>query len=149
MTRFTVLGVATASLLSCTPSDRTTAPDLLYVGAFDTNQEASDFLTVLDADRGASTYGVILDTLPVGLVGGAHHTEHRMPDGNILFANAFSAGTTFLFDVTRPRSPAVLSSFVERGAYTFLHSSERLQNGNVLATFQNHGDGNLEPGGLV
>ena len=60
-----------------------------------------------------------------------------MPDGNILFANAFRAGTTFLFDVTRPRKPIVASSFVERGAYTFLHSSERLPNGNVLATFQN------------
>ena len=149
MRRFTVLIVAAASLLSCMPSERTQTPDLLYVWAFDTNQESSDFLTVIDADREASTYGAILDTLPVGLVGGAHHTEHRMPDGNILFANAFPAGTTFLFDVSRPRAPGVASSFAERGAYTFLHSSERLPNGNVLATFQNRSDGKLEPGGLV
>jgi len=39
MGRITVLVVATASLLSCTPSEKTQTPDLLYVWAFDTNQE--------------------------------------------------------------------------------------------------------------
>jgi len=129
--------------LGCSPVQAPPTDDLLYVWAFDTERKASDFLAVLEPD------GTLVDTVPVGLAGGAHHTEHRMPDGNTFFANAFSAGTTFRFDVTDPRSPRVAGSFGGRGAYTFPHSFERLDSGNVLATFQNRGDENLEPGGLV
>ncbi len=72
-----------------------------------------------------------------------------MPDGDVFFANAFTAGTTFLFDTSSPRAPRVRASFLERGAFTFPHSFERLPSGHVLATVQNLGDGDREPGGLV
>jgi hypothetical protein len=118
--------------------------DVLYVWSFDTDQESSDFLAVIDADSGS-----LLETVPVGLIGGAHHTEHRMPVGNVFFANSFTAGTTFRFDVSNPRAPRIEGSFVERGPYTFPHSFERLSNGNVLATFHHRDRGSGEPGGLV
>jgi hypothetical protein len=34
----------------------------------------------------------VIASVPVGLVGGAHHTEHRMPPGNVFVANSFTAG---------------------------------------------------------
>ena len=140
-----------ASLVSCAapPSPEPTTDDVLYVWSWDTDQKSTDFLAVVDVDVDSSSYGTLLDTVPVDLVGGAHHTEHRMPDGGTFFANAFAAGTTFAFDVSLPSAPHVSSSFQGRGPYTFPHSFERLPNGNVLVTFQNRGDGNVEPGGLA
>ncbi len=118
--------------------------DVLYVWSFDTDQKSSDFLAVVDVDSAQ-----VVKTVPVGLVGGAHHTEHRMPAGGFFFANSFAAGTTFRFNVSEPRSPRIEGAFAARGPYTFPHAFERLPNGNVLATFHHRGEGKSEPGGLV
>lgn len=72
-----------------------------------------------------------------------------MAEDGRLFANSFSAGATFIFGLTNPLHPTLVSSFTNVGDYTYPHSFERTPNGNVLATFQNKGDGNAEPGGLV
>ncbi len=77
----------------------------LYVWSWDADQKSSDFLAVFDADPLSSNYGELLTTISVGRVGGAHHTEHRMPEGSRFFANSFPNGTTFVMDVSEPASP--------------------------------------------
>lgn len=122
----------------------------LFVWAADRDGADSDFLAVLDADPDSPAYGSVVTTLPVGHRGTMpHHTEHRMPPGDTLFANGFRAGETFRFDLTDPPRPRLLGALGQAGGYTFPHSYERLPNGNVLATFQGRGPDNLDPGGLV
>ena len=121
----------------------------LYVWAGAENEEDSDFLAVIDADPASERYGEIVSSVPVGLKGMAHHTEHVMPEGDTLFANSFSAGATFLIDLSDPFAPKVAGSFREMGEYTYPHTFERLPGGNVLVTFQTKGEGNRVAGGLV
>ena len=121
----------------------------LYVWAGAEDDADSDFLAVIDADPSSDRYGEIVASVPVGLKGMAHHSEHVMPDGDTLFVNSFRAGATFLVDVSDPYAPRVAGSFREMGEYTYPHTFERLPNGNVLATFQTKGEGNAVAGGLV
>ena len=121
----------------------------LFVWAGDADGKDSDFLAVLDVDPKSPRYAEVVATVPAGLTGTAHHTEHSMAEDGHLFANAFSAGATFVFGLTDPLHPTVISSFTNVGDYTYPHSFERMPNGNVLATFQNKGEGNAESGGLV
>lgn len=126
----------------------------LYVWAADDDGEESDFLAVIDVRPDSPTYAEVITTLPVGFAGSAHHSEHVMPEGGILFVNAFDAGLTFLIDVREPAAPRIAGYFETAGDYSHPHSFERLPNGNVLATFQRRvasGDGlaGVETGGLV
>jgi hypothetical protein len=122
----------------------------LYVWAGDVDRADSDFLAVLDADPESPGYGFVLTTVPVERrATHAHHTEHRMPPGGILFANGFMAGTTFRFDIADPDAPRLVGSFEEAAGLSWPHSYERLPNGHVLATFQGQGPDNVDPGGLV
>jgi hypothetical protein len=79
---------------------------------------------------------------------GAHHTEHALGGDGLLFANSFSVGRSFLFDVRDPREPRLLHAFGDAGPYSHPHSFERLPGGHTLATFQWKRGGAL-PGGLV
>ncbi|HSG48778.1 MAG TPA: selenium-binding protein SBP56-related protein, partial [Longimicrobiales bacterium] len=140
---------------ACDPAPRE-APDEgpgpsshLFVWAGAEDEGDSDFLAVVDVDPASPRYGQIVASVPVGLRGMAHHSEHVMPRGDTLFVNSFEAGATFLIDVSDPLRPAVAGSFREMGDFTFPHTFERLPNGNVLATFQTRGEGNQAPGGLV
>lgn len=123
----------------------------LFVWTTDADSVDLNFLAVLDADPVSASYGEVLTTLPVPTQGPirGHHTEHRMPDSEHLFANDFGAGKTYVLDLTDPASPAVADSFVAAGPLMSPHSFERLPNGNVLATFQNEGPGNSAAGGLA
>jgi hypothetical protein len=122
----------------------------LHVWAGDVDRADSDFLAVLDADPESPGYGRVMATVTVGRTGTwPHHTEHRMPESRHLFANGFMTGETFRFDLTSPGAPRLLGSFGAVAGLTYPHSYERLPNGNVLATFQGHGERNLDPGGLV
>lgn len=121
----------------------------LYVWAGAEREGDSDFLAVIDADPESGAYGEIVATLPVGLKGGAHHSEHVMPLGDTLFVNGFTAGTSFLIDLSDPLEPRLAGSFREMGEFTYPHTFERLPGGNVLATFQTKGEGNEVAGGLV
>ncbi len=127
----------------------------LYVWAADDDGEDSDFLAVIDVRRESPTYTEVVATLPVGFAGSAHHTEHVMPEGGILFSNAFDAGLTFLIDLRDPPAPRIAGYFGTAGEYSHPHSFERLPGGNVLATFQRRlvpGEGSeatVETGGLV
>ena len=122
----------------------------VFAWAGDESGGDGDFLAVVDSDPTSDRYGEVLTTLSVGESGiMPHHTEHRMPEGDILFANDFSAGKTYLFDLSDPLSPKLAGSFEGAGEFTYPHSFERLPNGNVLATFQTVGEGNEQVGGLV
>lgn len=121
----------------------------LYVWAGAELEGENDFLAVLDADPASSRYGEVLASVPVGVRGGAHHTEHVMPAGDSLFVNSFLAGESFVIDLSEPERPRVAASFSAMGEYTYPHTFERLPGGNVLATFQTKGEGNQVAGGLV
>lgn len=122
----------------------------LFAWASDDRGGDSDFLAVVNSDPSSERYGTVLATVTVGESGtGAHHTEHRMPEGGILFANGFPAGKTYRFDLTDPLNPKLAGSFTSANDFTYPHSFERLPSGNVLATFQTTGEGNEKPGGLV
>lgn len=122
----------------------------LHVWAGDVDRADPDFLAVLDADPASPGYGAVITTLPVGRTGTwPHHTEHRLPESRHLYANGFMTGETFRLDLSDPESPRLLGSFAAVAGLSYPHSYERLPNGNVLATFQGHGEANRDPGGLV
>jgi len=124
--------------------------DYLFVWAMDADAQQSDFLAVVDLNRASPTFGSVVATVLTGVKNGkSHHTEHEMPAGGILFANGFGAGQTWLFDLNRPRSPIIRTSFTNAGSMMHPHSFVRLPNNNVLATFQMTGHGNEAPGGLA
>jgi len=72
-----------------------------------------------------------------------------MPAGGFLSAADFGTGKTYILDLRDPLAPSVADSFVAAGPLMSPHSFERLPNGNVIATFQNEGPGNSDPGGLA
>ena len=144
---------------ACQPGPEADAPEqelepasgkFVFAWAGDDQGGDSDFLAVVDSDPTSDRYGEVLTTLPVDVSGTMpHHTEHRMPEGDTLFANDFSAGKTYIFDLSDPLNPEIAGSFEEAGEFTYPHSFARLSSGNVLATFQTVGEGNQQVGGLV
>ena len=147
-----LLFLAMLSLTSCV-SPRTrqdSAQGHLFVWAGASAKSESDFLAVIDLNPRSRTYAQIIATAPVpGGKGFAHHTEYQMPNGGTLFANAFGSGRTYLFDLATPTRPRLTGSFENAGEYMHPHSFARLPNGNVLATFQMRGHGNVQPGALA
>ena len=122
----------------------------LFVWSGDSDKKNSDFLAVIDARPGASSYGDIVATLPVGARGTyPHHTEYEFPSNSLLFANGWGAGQTFILDLRIPRKPRLAGQFKDLTEYGFPHSFARLPNGNVLATFQVKKSGYEPPGALV
>ena len=98
---------------------------------------------------GSPTYGRVVNSVSTGVAGFAHHTEHQMTDPTGLFVNSFSAGKTYVMDLTEPAKPTIAASIAAVGDFADPHSFERLANGNVLATFQRSASRPGEPGGLV
>lgn len=144
--------IALLLLTGCVSRPDSAAPsgDYLFVWAGAAAKEESDFLAVIDLDPTSATYAEIVATAPSGAPrGGPHHTEHAMPEGGILAANAFGSGRTFLYDLRQPKRPLLVSSFANAGEYMHPHSFARLPNGNILATYQERGHGNGEPGALA
>jgi hypothetical protein len=139
-------------LTSCVAAPSADAPraDHLFVWTGASARSESDFLAVIDLNHRSPTYAQIIATAPVpGGKGGAHHTEHQMPAGGILFANAFGSGKTYLFDLRTPTRPQLAGAFETAGEYMHPHSFARLPNGNVLATYQMRGHDNAEAGALA
>lgn len=128
--------VAAAACSRAAPSDQ-----YLYVWAGDSAAKASDFLAVIDANPVSPKYGSILTSLPTGTAGThPHHTEAEMSADHHLLANGFHSGQTWLFDLTDPVQPKILTSFGDVAGYGFPHTYVRLADGNVLATFQYKAD---------
>jgi len=162
---YLVLGIVLASTLASCHRERTdatldteqtvsrpagAASKFLYVWAGDADRKESDFLAVIDAERGSRDYGRVMATLSIAASGTMpHHTEYEYPPGHVLFANGWVAGRTFLLDLRDPLKPRVAGNFGAVGGYAFPHSFARLPNGHVLATFQSTGNAYAPPGGLV
>jgi len=136
MRRYLIVGLAVLSgvfLLAAKPMPRS----YLFLWAGDADGKASDFLAVIDATPSSSQYGEIVASIPTGVVGThPHHTEAEMPASGHLLANGFHAGRTWLFDLTQPLHPRIVTSFGDLGGYSHPHTYVRLANGNVLTTFQ-------------
>ena len=58
-----------------------------------------------------------------------------MPANGHLWRTAF-AGRTWLFDLTQPERPEVITSFGDLAGFSHPHTFIRLANGNLLTTFQ-------------
>ncbi len=159
MTSYRSLALVTVVLCTTgiSPSAETqTAPPVpqgspyLFVWAGDAARRSPDFLAVIDANPTSPSYGRIISSAPVGTTATMpHHTEYEFPHSNILFANGWVAGRTFIFDLSQPLKPRLASQFTDRAGYSFPHSFVRLPNGHVLGTFQSHGKGFAPGGGLV
>lgn len=142
---------AAACLLAVLPP-RASPPSYLFVWAGDSAGASSDFLGVIDATPSSPTYGRIIASFPTGTAGShPHHTELEMPASGHLLANGFHAGRTWLFDLTVPRSPKLLTSFADLAGFSHPHSFVRREDGSVLATFQYRAGttGEAQTGGLV
>jgi hypothetical protein len=113
------------------------APTYLFIWAGDADGKASDFLGVIDAAPASPRYGSIVASIPTGTSGThPHHTELEMPANGHLLANGFRAGRTWLFDLTQPERPRVITSFGDLAGFSHPHTFIRLANGNLLTTFQ-------------
>jgi hypothetical protein len=111
--------------------------EYLFVWAGDSAGTASDFLGVIDASPSSPTYGSIVASAPTGVAGThPHHTEASLAANGHLLANGFHAGRTWLYDLSEPRAPKILTSFGDLAGFSHPHTYVRLPNGNVLATFQ-------------
>ena len=132
---------AIIGLAACRPAAAPGGGDYLFVWAGDSAEKASDFLAVIDANPASAKYGSVVTTLPVGAVGThPHHTEAEMPADGHLLANGFHAGRSWLFDLTEPTHPKILTEFGDLAGYSHPHTFLRLSNGNVLATYQYKAD---------
>ena len=140
---------AVVALAACHPAAAPAGGDYLFVWAGDSAEKASDFLAVIDANPASAKYGSVVTTLPVGAVGtDPHHTEAEMPATGHLLANGFHAGRTWLFDLTEPTHPKILSEFGDLAGYSHPHTFLRLSNGNVLATYQYKADSSANTHGM-
>jgi hypothetical protein len=132
--------LAAALLLSCAACGRDTSPpsgQYLFVWAGDSAGASSDFLGVIDAAPSSAAYGSVVASLPTGVAGThPHHTEAALAANGHLLANGFHAGRTWLYDLSTPRAPKILTSFGALAGFSHPHTYVRLPNGNVLATFQ-------------
>ncbi len=139
-----VLSVVLAFVaVSC--NSRVPVSSYLFVWAGDAERKASDFLGVIDANPASPQYGGIVASIPVG-EGQTfpHHTEQELGPNEHLLANGFGAGRTWLFDLTQPAAPKILTTFAAKAGFSHPHSYVRLSNGDVLATFQ-YADGEAAP----
>ncbi len=127
----------TVLLILCGACRGASSSSYLFLWAGDADHKASDFLAVIDANPTSADYGTIVASIPTGMAGAhPHHTEHEMPANGHLLANGFHAGRTWLFDLTQPLQPRILTSFGDVAGYSHPHTFIRLANGHVLTTFQ-------------
>jgi hypothetical protein len=122
----------------------------LFVWTGDGNRKSVDFLSIIDANPSSASYGTVVATALTEYAGTKpHHTEYEFPEDNLLFANGWIAGRTFIFDLNDPLRPRVAAQFKDSDGYSFPHSFVRIPNGDRLGTFQSHGGGYGPGGGLV
>jgi hypothetical protein len=141
--------LAAVLLIGCGACNRRAASgEYLFVWAGDSAHKASDFLGVIDANPSSSDYGKVVASVPTGTAGShPHHTEAEMPVNGHLLANGFHAGRTWLFDLSQPREPKLLTSFGDVAGFSHPHTFVRLADGHVLATFQYEADSTPAPDG--
>jgi len=128
---------AVAAVVTAAAAFRSPPPaSYLFVWA-GANDTASDFLAVIDADPSSPRYGAVVTSLAVGTAAThPHHTEAVMPADGHLLANGFHAGMTWLFDLTAPEAPRIITSYGDRAGFSHPHTYVRLADNSILATFQ-------------
>jgi hypothetical protein len=138
-----------AVVLMCAACGGDTSPysgGYLFAWTGDSARTSSDFLAVIDALPSSPTYGTVVASLPTGAIAThPHHTEAELGDNAHLLANGFHAGRTWLYDLSTPREPKIMTSFGDVAGFSHPHSFARLANGNVLATFQYAADSSAPP----
>jgi len=142
---------AAAFIISCVACRKDAPPPSLgehiYVWAGDSAGKSSDFLAVIDASPTSPTYGAVVASMPTGVANAhPHHTEAVLAANSHLLANGFGAGRTWLYDLSTPRSPKILTSFGDVAGFSHPHTYVRLPNGNVLTTFQYKADSSRSTG---
>src|SRR2546423_8406199 len=149
--RWTPVVVSLFAAASNARAQTTTSSDYLYAWTASADTSQPDFLAVFDARVSSTSYGQLITTVPVpGHKNRPHHTEYQMPADDLLFANGFATGQTFVFDTKNPAHPKVAAQFGDVAGMMHPHSFVRLPNGNVLATFQmQHDSLGVEPGGIA
>ena len=139
--RRSLIGAAVLVCAACRKDASPSRDTYLFVWAGDSAGASSDFLAVLDASPSSPTYGSVVASTPTGTAGAhPHHTEAVLAANNHLLANGFHAGRTWLYDLSAPRTPKILTSFGDLAGFSHPHTYVRLPNGNVLATFQYKAD---------
>lgn len=132
----------------CGASHQAPGGSYLFMWAGDATGKASDFLAVIDASPASPRYGTVVASLATGVAGThPHHTEHEMPANGHLLANGFHAGRTWLFDLSNPVAPRIITSFGDVAGFSHPHSFVRLANGHVLTTFQYRAQAGHTPAG--
>ncbi len=128
-------GCTTPRAASVTPR---TDSAFLYVWTqtADTTRPAA-FMTVFDLRDGSPTAGQIVNTVWAGKGSSSvHHTEASVQRDQLLFANDFGKGRTYVFDVGNPGVPRIAATFGTAGPFGWPHSYSRLPNGTRLVTYQ-------------
>jgi hypothetical protein len=139
------------ALSGCSPTAQpgeSTGSTHLYAWAWDVNHDAGAFLAVVDVDRSSATYGQVVTTLPTSDGSYAHHVEYEMTTSE-LFANSIDTGQTYVFDLSDPVQPSLVSEFGDAGPFTHPHSFARTPSGTVLATYQDLAADRTVSGGLA
>lgn len=146
-----LVSLCSVLLLSCSqPPEEYSGSGYLFAWSGDADEKDSDFLAVIDARASRASYGQVVATLPVGAAGTMpHHLQYEFPANNILFANGWKAGTTFVIDVTDPLVPKLKAEFAELAGYSYPHSFAPFPGNRMLGTFQTEGGSQVPPGGLV
>ena len=135
--RTALFTAAVASGVACRRDVAPTSGQYLFAWAGDSAGKASDFLAVIDAAPASPRYGSVVAAVPTGTAGThPHHTENEPASNGHLLANGFHAGRTWLYDLSSPREPKILTSFGDVAGFSHPHTFTRLANNHVLATFQ-------------
>jgi len=145
--RIGLVAAAVVSCAACRADMSPTSGEYVFAWAGDSAGKASDFLAVIDAAPSSPRYGSVVTSLPTGMAGThPHHTENEPAGNGHLLANGFHAGRTWLYDLSAPRQPKILTSFGDVAGFSHPHTFTRLANGHVLATFQYTGDSRAASG---
>lgn len=145
MRRFVFAAAAVLSA-ACRAGTPPASGEYLFVWAGDSAGRASDFLAVIDADHSSPRYGAVVASLPTGMAGThPHHTEAVMGPNGHLLANGFGAGRTWLFDLSAPLAPKILTSFGDLAGFSHPHTFVRLADGHLLVTYQYQADSTAAP----
>jgi hypothetical protein len=146
MNRIAVVVALVASGCAANPEPPVASGDYLYVWAWARDTTRGSLLAAFDLGQNPPRLAAVLPADAPSR--GAHHIEHDLGPDSLIFANAFGAGRTFVFDLRNGGQPRLKAALADAGPFSHPHSYVRLPNGNRLATFQWKAGGGL-PGGLV
>lgn len=120
----------------------------LYAWAGDLDERDSDFLAVIDVRPNSSSYGQVLNTVPVGMSGSMpHHLEYQLPAPNqLLFANGHHHEAIFLIDFANAEHPRVVRTLTPPPPFRYPHDFVRLPNGHLLVGYLRSEGPSPQPG---